>query len=52
MTQKPQTESDKFERTVRRLLAMPPKPREEMKIGKIRAKPKRSPKRTGAKAKR
>jgi hypothetical protein len=37
-------DQSKFERTVKRLLAMPPKPREEMKIGKPRAKTLKQPK--------
>jgi hypothetical protein len=39
-------EATKFERTVKWLLAMPPKPREQMKIGKPKAKKAASPKRS------
>ena len=41
----------KFERTVKRLLAMPPKPREQMKLGKKpRGKKAASPKAKKAKS--
>jgi hypothetical protein len=43
---------DKFERTVKRLLSTPPKPREEMKVGKPRGKKAMSPKRKSRKSKR
>jgi hypothetical protein len=42
----------KFERTVKRLLAMPPKPPEEMKIGKPRGKRAASPQRKARNSKK